>query len=52
VDKIAVHDNFVYYIYRPYETAQKKFLYRERLPYDFIKLSVPQGAETLIDTGK
>jgi hypothetical protein len=26
VDKIAVHDNFVYYIYRPYETAQKKFL--------------------------
>jgi hypothetical protein len=52
VDKIAVHDNFVYYIYRPYETAQKKFLYRERLPYDFIKSSVPQGAETLIDTGK
>ena len=52
VDKIAVHDNFVYYIYRPYETAQKKFLYRERLPYEFTKSSVPQGAETLIDTGK
>ncbi len=31
---------------------QKKFLYRERLPYDFCKSAVSQGAKTLIDTGK
>ncbi len=33
VDKVAVHNNFVYYIYRPFESVQKKFLYKERLPY-------------------
>jgi len=35
VDKIEVFDNYVYYIYRPYESAQKKFLYKEQLPYNF-----------------
>lgn len=35
VEKIAVHNNFVYYIYRPFESPQKKFLYMERLPYSF-----------------
>lgn len=35
VDKIEVFDNFVYYIYRPYESPQKKFLYKEQLPYNF-----------------
>ena len=33
VDKIRVHNNFVYYIYRPFESMQKKYLYREQLPY-------------------
>jgi hypothetical protein len=33
VDKIRVHNNFVYYIYRPFESVQKKYLYREQLPY-------------------
>ncbi len=33
--EIQVNGNYVYYIYRPYESAQKKFLYKERLPYDF-----------------
>jgi hypothetical protein len=33
VDKIRVHNNFVYYIYRPFESLQKKYLYREQLPY-------------------
>lgn len=28
---IRVRDGFVYYIYRPYESTQKKFLYRERV---------------------
>ncbi len=35
VDKIYVHNNFVYYIYRPYESIQKKYLYKEQLPYRF-----------------
>jgi ribosome-associated translation inhibitor RaiA len=52
VDKISIHDNFVYYIYRPFETAQKKFLYKERLPYNFGFAKVPYGTETSIETGK
>lgn len=35
VEKIAIHNNFVYYIYRPFESPQKKYLYMERLPYTF-----------------
>ncbi|MES2799488.1 MAG: hypothetical protein V4638_05695 [Bacteroidota bacterium] len=30
VEKIQIQDNFVYYIYRPFESPQKKFLYKER----------------------
>ncbi len=32
IDKIAVSGGLAYYIYRPYESAQKKFLYRSKLP--------------------
>ncbi len=32
---IQVFGNHVYYIYRPFESAQKKYLWKERLPYDF-----------------
>jgi hypothetical protein len=35
VEKIAIHNNFVYYIYRPFESPQKKYLYMERLPYSY-----------------
>lgn len=49
VEKIAVNDNFVYYIYRPFESAQKKFLYKEELPYNFKEGSVPNGEETVMD---
>jgi hypothetical protein len=35
VDKIRVHNNVVYYVYRPFESVQKKFLYKEQLPYTF-----------------
>lgn len=52
IDKISVNDNFVYYIYRPFESTQKKFLYKERLPYDFGKAKVPYGTDTSIETGK
>jgi hypothetical protein len=34
IDKISIKDEFVYYIYRPFESAQKKYLYKERLPYN------------------
>lgn len=52
IDKIAINDNFVYYIYRPFESTQKKFLYKERLPYEFGKAKVPYGKETTMETGK
>lgn len=45
VDKIAIYDNFVYYIYRPFESPQKKFLYKEQLPYDYPKANLPDGDE-------
>lgn len=31
-EEVKVHNNSVYYIYRPFESIQKKYLYRERLP--------------------
>ena len=30
-DEVQVQNGFVYYIYRPFESAQKKFLWRERI---------------------
>jgi len=35
IEKVEIHNNFVYYVYRPFESPQKKYLYHERLPYDF-----------------
>ncbi|MFT5859573.1 MAG: hypothetical protein ACI865_001676 [Flavobacteriaceae bacterium] len=43
VEKIAIDGNFVHYIYRPFESPQKKHLMKERLPYDFGKSFVPEG---------
>ncbi len=31
IEKVKVIDGYVYYIYRPFESIQKKFLYREKL---------------------
>jgi hypothetical protein len=31
VEKIRIHNDYVYYTYRPFESTQKKYLYRERL---------------------
>ena len=45
VDKLAVHNNAVYYVYRPFESVQKRFLYKEKLPYSFGKSTVPDGDE-------
>lgn len=30
-EKIKIRDGYVYYIYRPFESTQEKFLYRERI---------------------
>ena len=32
-DNIRIHNGYVYYVYRPYESSQNKFLYRERLQF-------------------
>jgi hypothetical protein len=32
VEKLIIHNNEVYYTYRPYESQQKKFLYKQSLP--------------------
>lgn len=43
VEKVEINNNEVYYIYRPFESTQKKYLFREKLPYHFERESVPQG---------
>lgn len=40
---IQVFNNEVFYIYRPFESAQKKYLYKERLPYDFGAATMREG---------
>lgn len=42
-ENIQVYNNQVFYIYRPFESIQKKYLYKERLPYDFGNASVFNG---------
>lgn len=32
VEKIRVYDNEIYFIYRPFESTQKKFLYKQKWP--------------------
>jgi hypothetical protein len=32
VDKVRIHNNHVYFIYRPFESTQKKFLYKQKIP--------------------
>lgn len=34
-ENIQMKGNSVYYIYRPFESTQKKYLYRERLPFEY-----------------
>lgn len=35
VEKLIIHDNAVYYTYRPLESKQKKYLYKQMLPLHF-----------------
>ena len=32
VENIKIYDGYVYYVYRPYESIQKKFIYKEKIP--------------------
>ncbi len=43
IDKVQVYNNHVYYVYRPFESVQKRFLYKERLPYEFGTSRVLEG---------
>lgn len=54
VEKMEIRDNKIYYIYRPFESLQKKYVYSERLPYSFPEADVPQGDDNSITnaTGK
>lgn len=42
-DKILIRGNRVYYTYREFETAQKKYLYEEKLPFDFPEAGMLNG---------
>lgn len=46
VTKVQVYNNEVYYVYRPFESTQKKYLYKEKLPYSFTRSKVLQGDQT------
>jgi hypothetical protein len=32
VEKVRVYDNQIYFVYRPFESTQKKFLYKQKIP--------------------
>lgn len=52
VTKIALQGNLIYYIYRPFESAQKKYLYYTKMPFDFKSNATTQGSLISIETGK
>lgn len=39
-ENLAVRDNKVYYVYRPFESTQKKFLYDEKLPISYSAVTI------------
>lgn len=49
VTKVQVYNNEVYYVYRPYESIQKKYLYKEKLPYSFVKSKVLPETESTVN---
>jgi len=46
---IQVFANHIYYVYRPFESAQKKYLYKERLPYNFGKAKIQESELVKLD---
>lgn len=51
-DKILIRGNVVYYTYRQFETAQKKYLWREKLPFRFPRADVPDGDDLTNEVNK
>jgi hypothetical protein len=49
-ENIQIKGNSVYYIYRPFESTQKKYLYRERLPLEYKAQKTNKG--TLVELVK
>ncbi|TSJ47838.1 hypothetical protein [Fluviicola chungangensis] len=49
-ENIQIKGNSVYYIYRPFESTQKKYLYRERLPFEYKSQKINKG--TLVELEK
>lgn len=47
VEKLIIHDNTIYYTYRPYESIQKKYLYKQMLPLFFDENSTAQDRRIL-----
>ncbi len=47
-EHIKIDGNYMYYVYREFESIDKKHLWQERLPYDFGAgtVSLPEGDET------
>ena len=46
-EHVKIDGNYVYYVYREFESIDKKHLWKERLPYEFGagKVSLPKGDE-------
>ena len=51
-ENVKIFGNEVFYIYRPFESAQKKFLYTEKLPYKFRNGKVNNNYLISTDTGR
>ena len=51
-DKILIRGNVVYYTYREFETAQKKYLWKEKLPFTFSQTNVPDGDDLSNEVNK
>lgn len=43
VEKLMLRNNAAFYTYRPFESAQKKFLYQEKIPFDFQSVKLNKG---------
>jgi hypothetical protein len=42
----------VYYVYRPFESIQKRFLYKEKLPYNFTAAKLIGDADLKMKNSK
>jgi hypothetical protein len=43
IDKLMLRNNAAFYTYRPFESAQKKYLYQEKFALEFQEMNLPKG---------